>query len=99
MPWITAVVLQEDVENARRVKNVSDSERVHCPLERALCRALALPLGHVCATYDRIEVYQWKDHELVEGVPTKKMRLAMERFDRTGHMTAAPFRITLKPVP
>jgi hypothetical protein len=72
MPWITAVVLPEDVENALRATNVSHLERMHCPIERALSRALALPLGHVCATYDLVEVYQWKDDELIEGCRRKK---------------------------
>ena len=47
---------------------------------------------------DAAEVYEWKAYDAVEGIPTKKMVRAMERFDKTGEMTPSPFRIKLEPV-
>jgi hypothetical protein len=64
-----------------------------------LCQALAVPLGHVAVASDVVEVYDWNAYALVEGGPTKKMVRAMERFDATGEMTPARFRITSDPVP
>jgi hypothetical protein len=98
MAWVTAVVLRDDVEQAVRSIQIGHHAATHCPIARALCRVLGLPLGHVAVAYDVIEVYDWKEYELVEGVPTRKMVRAMERFDETGGMTPAAFRITLAPV-
>jgi hypothetical protein len=98
MPWITAVVLREDVEQAVQAINAGYNTTIHCPIARALCRALGLPLGDVAVEYDLVEVYDWKGYDFVEGVPTKKMRRAMARFDATGEMKPSLFRIKLEPV-
>jgi hypothetical protein len=98
MHWITVTVLQEDVDNALRAAEAGHYETADCPIERALGRALAVPLENVGATYGLIEVRAWKDYERVLGVPTKKMVRAMERFDNTGKMTPLRFRIKLEPV-
>jgi hypothetical protein len=98
MPWITAVVLREDVENTLRAMKAGSHEITYCPIERALCRAMALPLGNIAATYDGIEVRDWKACERIRGVPTKKMIRAMESFDETGEMKPSLFRIKLEPV-
>jgi hypothetical protein len=98
MPWVTAVVLRDDVEQAVKAVQGGYHAMADCPIARALCRALAVPLGHVAVASDVIEVYDWKAYELVEGVPTTKMVRAMERFDDTGQMTPSRFRIKLDPV-
>jgi hypothetical protein len=72
MHWITVTVLQEDVDNALRAAEAGHYETADCPIERALGRALAVPLENVGATYGLMEVRAWKDYERVLGVPTKK---------------------------
>jgi hypothetical protein len=98
MPWITAVVLREDVEHTLRAMQAGSHDIPSCPLERALCRAMALPLGHVSVAYDLVQAYEWKAYAYAEGIPTKKMTRAMKWFDETGEMTPALFRIKLEPV-
>ncbi len=97
IPWITAVVLREDVEHAMQAVQTGHYAMTHCPLARALCRALALPLGHVSVSHI-VEVYDWKEYEQIRGVATKKMIRAMEQFDDTGEMKPSLFRIKLEPV-
>jgi hypothetical protein len=97
MPRITVVVVREDVENAVKAVQGGYHAMASCPIACALCRALAVPLGQVAVASDVVEVYDWKEYALVEGVPTKKMLRAMERFDETGEMKPALFRIKLEP--
>jgi hypothetical protein len=98
MAWVTAVVRREAVEQAVRARHAGHHAMTDCPIARALCRALGLALGHVAVASDLVDVYDWKDAAVVEGVATKKRRRAMERFDETGEMPPALFRIRLAPV-
>jgi hypothetical protein len=97
MPYVTIEVLQEDVDETRGDPRFQGSRARFCPVARATCRALGLPLGPISVGAASLSIWGRKDQAYLEATTSTSLAREIARFDHERHMKPATYRIILEP--
>jgi hypothetical protein len=96
MPSVTIDVRQDDIDNALRDRRLKSRRASFCPVARAACRALDLPLGSVKVGSSSLSIWGWQDHDFLCVAATKKLTHAIQQFDKGYGMRPGRYRLTFQ---
>lgn len=96
-PCLTVRVSAEDIAAALQDARLDTPLAQYCPVARALCRALDVPLGHVTVGPYNVDCEGWEGRGAVEALLPPHVTKAIAYFDRRRAMSPLVFRIQLRP--
>jgi len=95
--WVTVRVRADDITGALQDARLARHPAHYCPVARALCRALAVPLGWVTIGPSNVDCEAWQGYGPVEGILPPQVTAAIDRFDRGRVMQPFAFQVQLQP--
>jgi hypothetical protein len=94
---LTVRVGADDIAAALQDLRLAQQPAQRCPVARAVCRALQVPLGHVAIGPYNLDCEAQHGRGPLQAFLPSRVRLAIDAFDRWRIMSPFVFRIWLRP--
>ncbi len=94
---LTVRMTAEDIAVALQDARLERYPARYCPLARAFCRALEVPLGHVTVGPYNVDCEAWEGRGAVEAFLPPHVTAAIASFDRRRVMPPLTFQVQLRP--